>query len=120
MSEIIKFDRHLTAAGGLKRADFPAELLRSGDPRQWGHYYLERRDIGLIGMWTATPYRRERIPYPRFEMMYALEGKTRFPGADGSGPEMATGETVLVCKGAEAEWWNEVPTRSSRSISSRN
>jgi uncharacterized cupin superfamily protein len=239
-SQIQKFDRSLAPDAGLtRRADYDPKLMASGDPRQWGHYYVERRDIGLlagiwqnavfesqpnrmsgheffvvaegeviieeadgtrvtiargecavvphglehrwiqriparmfyikyitkeaidpanaptrvlridaamnmpasvvpprdlllsedapittehtffrtadgkmtVGMWTATPYRRRAISFPRFEMMHILAGATRFPEPDGTQNEVTAGETAIVPYGVVAEWWNTVPVK---------
>lgn len=239
MTETVqKFDPRMTIDTGLtKRGDFPAELVESGDPSQWGHLYTERRDVGLVagiwqnavfasqwtrfvgneffivvegsviiedrsrgrvtigkggaavishgfehrwiqeeparlffakytapegapvaepalvvldpsiampastppaaamllsdgvpsttehtffstadgkmsvGMWSATPYRRKSIPYPKYELMHILEGSTTFPLAAGGTVVVGTGETIMMPKGLEAEWSNPEPIR---------
>ena len=64
-----------------------------------------------VGLWTATPYHRRRIPYPRFELMHVLEGGTTFPEPSGSRNAINVDDVAIVSAGFEAEWLNEVPIR---------
>lgn len=91
----------------------PRELLLSeGTPATTEHTFYRSPDGKMtVGMWTATPYRRRAIPYPRYEMMYFLAGATSFPEADGKLNEVAAGETAIVPHGFVAEWWNKIPVR---------
>ncbi len=87
----------------------PQKLLSQQVPSTAEHTFFRSRDGRMtVGMWTATPYHRRRIPYPRFELMHVLEGRTTFPEPSGSLNAIATGDTAIVSAGFKAEWSNEV------------
>lgn len=87
-------------------------LLSEGTPSTHEHTFFATEDgLMTVGMWSATPYRRKTIPYPKYEMMHILSGSTTFPLASGGLVTAKAGETIMMPKGVEAEWSNPEPIR---------
>ena len=87
-------------------------LISEGTPATAEHTFFRSPDGTMtVGMWTATPYWRRAIPYPRYEMMHFLSGGTSFPESGGEMNDVATGETAVVPHGFLAEWRNDTPVK---------
>jgi uncharacterized cupin superfamily protein len=113
MNDIVRFDAALTPGAGLsRRADFPPELLQSGDPRQWGHYYLERRDIGLVvGVWQNAVFESKPLPFNGNEFFIVVEGSVEIEESDGSVVEIPTGYAAVVPHGLVHLWIQRKPAK---------
>jgi uncharacterized cupin superfamily protein len=63
------------------------------------------------GVWSATPYKRAAVPFPRHEMMHILDGAVTL--SDGAGREetFVKGETCFVPMGATVGWVSETPVK---------
>jgi uncharacterized cupin superfamily protein len=113
MTDIVRFDPTLTPDAGLsRRADFQTEFLQSGDPRQWGRYYLERRDIGLVaGIWQNAVFESKPFPFNGNEFFIVVEGAVQIEEPDGSVIEIPTGHAAVVPQGLVHRWIQRKPAK---------
>jgi uncharacterized cupin superfamily protein len=113
MTDIARFDPSLAPDAGLsRRSDFPAELLQSGDPRQWGHYYIERRDIGLVaGIWQNAVFESKPFQFSGNEFFIVAEGAVEIEEPDGSLVEIPMGEAAVVPHGLHHRWIQRRPAK---------
>jgi uncharacterized cupin superfamily protein len=61
------------------------------------------------GLWSATPYERKVIPFPRHELMRILDGTATFTDGAGRSEIFAPGDTVFVPMGAHYGWSSATP-----------
>lgn len=61
------------------------------------------------GVWSATPYQRKVIPFPRHELMRIVDGAVTFTDEGGRAETFARGDTVFVPKGAATGWASSTP-----------
>lgn len=57
-----------------------------------------------IGVWDSTPYTRGGRPHKVHELMHLIEGQVLLTGADGTGLQVNTGDSVFVPQGAPCAW----------------
>lgn len=105
--------RKIDAAAGLVPVDGPdAALLLSDAPTcREARAFTDLTGQLTAGIWSATPYRRKAVAFPRHEMMHVLEGSVTL--SDGSGREetFVKGDTCFVPKGATAGWSSDADVR---------
>lgn len=63
------------------------------------------------GVWSATPYRRAAVPFPRHELMYVVDGTVTLNDDAGRAETFVAGETCFVPKGAVVGWSSDAPVR---------
>lgn len=85
-----------------------AEVLLSPAPVQTDLtlYADDRRSFGA-GFWSSTGFRRRTIPFPKFEVIYVLEGGLQVVYEDATSESFGPGDTFLIAKGARFEWRTE-------------
>jgi uncharacterized cupin superfamily protein len=97
----------------LAPADGPDPTLLSGPAPECREALAFTDLTGQLtaGVWSATPYRRAAVPFPRHEMMHVLEGTVTL--SDGAGREetFTQGETCFVPHGAVVGWSSATPVR---------
>lgn len=63
------------------------------------------------GVWSATPYRRKAVPFPRHEMMHVLAGTVTLSDGTGGEETFASGDTCFVPKGTVVGWSSATEVR---------
>lgn len=73
--------------------------------------FTDLTDQLSAGIWWATPYRRNAVPSPHFEMMHILEGSVSLDDGSGRRETFVAGDTCFAPKGAIVGWESDVPVR---------
>ena len=68
------------------------------------------------GVWSATPYHRKQVPFPRYEFMHLLDGEVSFTHQNGETKSFKKGDSFLVPPGVVADWHNTVNVRKIFSV----
>ena len=99
-----KVDTHAS----LPPSKGPDPALIIGDQPDWADRLVYEDPSGqfLVGVWSTTPYRRKLITFPRHELMHLLEGTVTISDDQSDEQTFASGDTILVEKGAEMGWSN--------------
>jgi len=85
-----------------------AELLLGEVPRTMGRAVFSTADQRFAaGVWSASPYHRKIIPFPRYEFMHLLEGEVSFTAPSGSTLRFVAGDSFMVPAGVECDWKND-------------
>jgi uncharacterized cupin superfamily protein len=103
----------LDPSAPLQPAGGPDPKLLVGPAPEIGEHIAHRDPTGrwAVGIWGATPYERQTIPFPRAELMHILEGTVELPRGDGTFETVGPGDTVFIPHGAPIGWKNRGPAR---------
>jgi len=105
--------RKIDPGAALAPAERPDAAVLSGPAPSCREAILFADLTGQLtaGLWSATPYMRRAVPFPRHELMHVLEGAVTL--SDGSGREetFVAGDTCFVPSGATVGWASTVPVR---------
>ncbi|WP_191059619.1 cupin domain-containing protein [Geminicoccus harenae] len=86
----------------------PTELLLSEVPQTMGRAAFSTTDQRFAaGIWSATPYHRKTILFPRYEFMHLLEGEVSFTAPSGDTLRFVAGDSFMVPAGVECDWKND-------------
>jgi uncharacterized cupin superfamily protein len=102
---VIKYDRNAEPAGLQQWEAYPVETVKSGNPVQNGHTYLDN-DNGVFtsGVWDVTPHELVPGPYDVDEMMIVLEGSIIIEHESGSSQRFRAGDSFIIPKGTPCTW----------------
>jgi uncharacterized cupin superfamily protein len=110
---VIKYDRNGDPDYGLHDwGAYPPEMLRSGEPLQKGHTYLDTASsIFSSGVWDCTAHELLPGPYDVDEFMLVLEGSIIIEHESGHSDRFSAGESFIIPKGTPCSWKQDEYTR---------
>jgi uncharacterized cupin superfamily protein len=74
-------------------------------PKQRSHTcYTDPSGQFTVGIWDTSYYHRKIVPFPRYELMYFLDGVVSMTGDDGGTETFTAGDSVFVPLGAKADF----------------
>jgi len=105
--------RKIDFAAQLTSTEGPAPALLLG-PAPTCHEAVAFTDLTgqlTAGIWSATPYARKAIVFPRHELMHIVEGSVTLSDGAGRQETFVAGDTCFVPKAATVGWSSAVPVR---------
>ncbi len=85
-----------------------ADMLHSPVPTQNTYEYFQNTTGEFTaGVWDTTGYHRKLIDFPRYELMYLLEGSVTFTDDKGGSQTFKAGDSFFVPLGTPNSWKSE-------------